>query len=133
MTYSIDGLQLLLVGSLIASFLLLLVSTAILGRKLSDRDYQRETGIDGTLKIQVIKEIRTHGMRVFVAITFGTFAILLIADAPMVIRQWVNRTLFLLVPLGYTIATCLDWIAEKQQQKIEIDAERAARAKDALK
>lgn len=122
-----DPLFVLLVLSLAASCLCLLISMAMVGRKLADLDYQRARGIGGTARIQGYINLRTHGMRVLVGVTFGVFAVLLIADAPMIWRQWVNRTLFVVVPAGYALVSVLDWMAEREQQRIEIAAELAAR------
>lgn len=113
-------LYLLLVASLAAACVLILMSTAMVGKKLSERDYQRAAGINGTLRIQVGINVRTHLMRVFVGVTFTVFSVLLLADAPMVWRQWVNRLLFVLVPLGYVVASILDWLAEREQMRIEL-------------
>lgn len=126
MTESI--LSALLVASLAAACLLILFASALLGKKLAERDYQRAAEIDGTLRIQTTVNIRTQAMRVMVGATFAVFAILLLADAPMIWRMWVNRILFVLVPLGYCVASMLDWLAERAQMHLELAEEHARKA-----
>jgi hypothetical protein len=132
---TIDALYVLLVASLVCACVLILLSMALVGKKLSERDYQRASGINGTIKIQTMINIRTHVLRVFLGITFAVFSILLMADAPMIWRMWVNRILFVLVPFGYVLACVLDWLAERKQMRLELaqDLERKAAAGILLK
>lgn len=118
----------LLILSLASACMCLLLSTAMVGRKIADLDYQKAAGINGTNRLQAIKELRTHGMRVIVGITFGVFAIGLLAPIPEPYRMLINRALFVAVPLGYVVVSILDWSAEKEQQRIEIRNELEARA-----
>jgi hypothetical protein len=122
-----DVLYALLVASLAVSCGLILAALVMTGKKLADRGYQKAAGINGTMRIQSSKELRTYALRACVGVTFGGFAILLMADAPMLVRQWFNRSLFVLLPLGYLIATALDWLAEQEQLRLEIAATDAGR------
>jgi hypothetical protein len=122
-----DALYLLLVLSLAVSCVLILAAMTMTGKKLADRGYQRAAGVNGTNRIQNVKELRTYALRVCVGVTFAGFAILLLADAPQIARQWFNRSLFVLLPLGYLAATVTDWFAEQEQLRIEIANAAAGR------
>lgn len=111
-----------LVGLLAAiigmALLLLLFSTATLGRKLSDIEYQRAAGTNGVSRIQSIINARTHANRVFLALTFLVVSVLGFVDFPPVVESWVARTLFLLMLGSYTVASVLDWIDERAQVRL---------------
>lgn len=117
----------LLGASLVSSVLLLLISTAIVGRKLADLEYQKANGLSEVSQIQAIVNIRTHVLRTFVGLTFIIISSLLLADAPVIWRSWINRTLFVLLPTAYAVASYLDWQAERKQ--IKLRTEEAARAR----
>ena len=111
----------LLVASISLSVVLTLISTAIVGRKIADLEYQQSVGVNGAHRIQSVVNIRTHALRVLVGLTFITIALLLLAEAPEIWRQWINRTLFVLLPGTYAGASILDWMAERQQIKLQTE------------
>lgn len=108
-----------LVGLLVAiigmAMLLLLFSAATLGRKLSDIEYQRAAGVNGVDRIQAVINARTHGNRVFLALTFLIVSILAFVDLPIEIKTWVARVLFLSMLGFYTASSVLDWLDERRQ------------------
>jgi hypothetical protein len=110
------------------ALLLLLFSSATVGRKLSDIEYQRAAGVNGVDRIQAIINARTHANRVFLALTFLIVSILGFVDVPPEIKTWVARVLFLLMLGSYTAASVLDWIDERRQVRLLLkEKERSPR------
>lgn len=105
----------LLIAIIVMAVLLLLFSTATLGRKLSDIEYQRAAGVNGVDRIQAIINARTHANRVFLALTFLIASILGFVDVPPEIKTWVTRVLFLMMLGFYTSSSVFDWADEKRQ------------------
>jgi hypothetical protein len=100
------------------ALLLLLFSSATVGRKLSDIEYQRAAGVNGVDRIQAIINARTHANRVFLALTFLIVSILGFVDLPPEIKIWVARVLFLSMLGFYTTTSVLDWIDERRQVRL---------------
>lgn len=121
----------LLWASLISSCLCLGLSTAMVGRKVTMLSYQKMKGINGSAHIESVRNVRTHSMRVLVGITFAMIAILLLADSWVMVRQWVNRILFVLIPLLYFITSILDWNGEDKQLEIELEEDSIRKDQDA--
>lgn len=118
------GLWGLLVVSLVASCLLILGAMAMIARKQTNLDYQRAAGINGTHLLQGHIDTRIYGAFLLAGITFAVFSSLLLADASMIWRQWVNRSLFVALPLLSSIVIILNWLDERRQMHIEIENDR---------
>lgn len=117
----------LLLASITTSTILTLISMAMVGRKIADMEYQKASGINGSIRIQAVVNIRTHVLRVVVGLTFVIISALLLGNAPEPWRQWINRLLFVLLPFSYMTASFLDWLAERQQIRIKIDQDTVRR------
>lgn len=115
----------LLIATALMSLLLILASSATLGRKLADLEYQHAAGLNGVLRIQAWINARTHANRVLLGIAFLTTSALTLADAPDLVRAWVARVLFILVIVTYTVSSVLDWIDERRQVHINLRHKQA--------
>ena len=109
------------------SVLLVLISSATLGRKLSDIEYQRAAGLNGVLSIQARINARTHANRVLLGLTFLLSSILTLADTDLLMRTWVVRVMFIAVILAYTVSSALDWLDERAQVHLNLAKEPSAR------
>ncbi|SRR6266536_2274503 len=118
-----DILAWLLAASVAVSVALALISAGELGRNLADLEYQRASGTNGIRTIQAWRNVRTHGNRVFLAVSFIVISVLLMAGAPEVWRMWTNRVLFVLVPLFYLISSILDWHDDGRQLWLSLASE----------
>jgi hypothetical protein len=119
-----------LVGLLAAivgmSLLLLLFASAMLGRKLSDIEYQRAAGTNGVARIQAVINARTHANRVLLALTFLIVSVLGFVDFLPVIEIWVARALVLVMLGVFTASSMLDWRDEKRQVTMLLGEQQAA-------
>lgn len=119
----------LLVGLLAAimgmSMLLLLFATAMLGRKLSDIEYQKASGTNGVDRIQAVVNARTHANRVFLGFTFLVVSVLGFVDFSPVIETWVARVLILLMLGFYTASSMLDWRDDGRQVRLLLREKQA--------
>lgn len=122
-----DVLFWLLVGTVAVSLLLVMASTATLGRKLADIEYQYETGLNGVRRIQSWINVRMHANRILLGLAFLVTSILTLANAPDPVRIWVGRVLLLGVLLSYTVSSILDWRDERRQVRMLLRDEGAAR------
>lgn len=111
-------LTLLLMVSMVLSVMLIIVSTAALGRKLADLEYQELAGLDGVRKIQSWINVRMQANRIFLGLTFIVFSSLLLAGAPEGLRTWAFRIMFALLLAGFVVSALLDWRAERHQLQI---------------
>jgi hypothetical protein len=116
----------LLIAIIIMAMLLLLFSSATLGRKLSDIEYQRAAGVNGVDRIQAIINARTHANRVFLALTFLIVSVLGFVDLPPEIKIWVARVLFLSMLGFYTTTSVLDWVDERRQVRLLLKEKQAS-------
>jgi hypothetical protein len=112
------GLLALLIATVALSVLLVLISTATVGRILADLEYQYATGLDGVRRIQSYVNLRTHGNRVWLGLFALTVSILSLTDVSLLWRTWVGRLMFLAVLTSYAVSSCLDWRAERQQVRL---------------
>lgn len=119
------ALHALLILTVVLAVLLLIASTAMLGRKLADLEYQREAGINGVRRIQAWINIRTHANRMGLGLAFLTTSILTLMDESLVMRTWVARILLVGVLAGYTVSSILDWLDERRQVRILLRESRA--------
>jgi hypothetical protein len=123
-----DVLNGLLYASVAAGSLLILLSTAMTGRKLADLEYQQARGINGIRRIQAWTNVRTHAMRVVIGTSFVLIASLLLGNAPEPWRMWSNRLIFALLPAAYVGCSVMDWRAERKQMNLLIIEDEAAHA-----
>jgi hypothetical protein len=100
------------------SLLLVLASTAALGRLAADLEYQYAAGLNGVRRIQSWVNIRTHANRVILGLTFLVTGILSFTDAPILWRTWIGRVLFVVVLACYTVSSIMDWLAERKQVRL---------------
>jgi hypothetical protein len=100
------------------SLLLVLASTAALGRLVADLEYQYAAGLNGVRRIQSWVNIRTHANRVILGLTFLVTGILSFTDAPILWRTWIGRVLFVVVLACYTVSSIMDWLAERKQVRL---------------
>jgi hypothetical protein len=119
----------LLVTTLLLSLVLIIVSSAALGRKLADLEIQVEKGIQGAPRIQSIVNLRVHMNRLLLGLCFFLIPVLLLADSPLLWRTWVNRILFLVMLSSYSISSVLDWLDERKQVRLLIAEEDALHEK----
>lgn len=119
------GLDISLYASLVASVLLVFASIAMIARKRTNIAYQKASSINGTHTLQGWIDTCIYSAFLLAGITFFVFSTLLLADAPMIWRQWINRSLFWLFPLLSFIVLCMIWRSENKQIVIEIAKERA--------
>jgi hypothetical protein len=115
----------LLVATLLLSLVLIIFSSAALGRKLADLEIQIEKGVHGAPRIQSMVNLRVHFNRLLLGLCFFLIPVLLLADAPLIWRTWVNRILFLVMLTSYTVSAILDWLDERKQVRLLIAAEDA--------
>lgn len=119
---------LIVVGLL--SVVLILASMATLGRKMADLEYQIAAGLNGVRRIQSWINARTHANRVFLGLTFLTTSVLAVSDLPLYWRTWVGRVLFILVLLGYTVSSVMDWLDERRQVHLLLEEARSQASGD---
>lgn len=122
-----DALIGLLVYSLALSLLLVLVSSAALGRKLADLEYQQAAGINGIRSIQAWVNVRVNTNRVLLGLAFIVFTTLLLADAPVDLRTWAFRALFSVMLSSFAASSVLDWMADRKQLRLSLTQERVVR------
>lgn len=115
----------LLIATLLLSLILIVFSSAALGRKLADLEVQTEKGIQGAPRIQSRVNLRVHMNRLLLGLCFFLIPVLLLSDAPIGWRTWVNRILFLVMLASYTVSSILDWLDERKQVRLLIAAEDA--------
>lgn len=116
----------LLAAIIFMSLLLFMFAAAMLGRKLSDIEYQRAAGTNGVSRIQSIINARTHANRLFLAFTFLVVSVFGFVDFPPVIETWVARVLFLLMLGVYTVSSVIDWLDERRQVRLLLTEQQAA-------
>ena len=121
----LDGL---LVLALVLSVILVLISSAATGRRISDLEYQREAGLNGIRKIQAHINIRAHLGRVLLGLLFIVVTVLLLADAPMHWRTVTYRTLYAALLLYFVVSAVLDWLGDRQQMKLTMADDASALA-----
>lgn len=115
-----DGVFWMLIGIIILSGLLVVASSATLGRKLADIEYQRAARINGVLRIQAYINARTHGNRVYMGVVFLTSSILSLLPTDPEWRLSVTRVLLLSMLGSYTVASILDWIDEHRIMQLQL-------------
>lgn len=125
-----DGL---LIVSLTLAVALVLISTGTLGRKVADLEYQIAAGLNGVRRIQAWLNIRGHADRIMLGGSFIVINALLLADAPVVWRTWINRTLFVFLMAVYAATAVRDWIDERKQVRMLLTEQIAAQAAKALR
>lgn len=104
----------LLIFSIILGILLTFISTAAVGRTLTDLERQIERHIEGRARIQVWVNLRMSLNRVAFGAVFVLINIMLLVDAPVIWRMWTNRTLWTGLLLSFLTAAWLDWLAERE-------------------
>jgi hypothetical protein len=119
----------LLVATLLLSLILVIFSSAALGRKMADLEVQIEKGVQGAPRIQSRVNLRVHMNRLLLGLCFFLIPVLLLADAPSIWRTWVNRALFLVMLASYTISSILDWFDERKQMRLLIAEENKMMAR----
>ena len=108
----------LLLASVALGVLLLLTSGAAFGRILADLEYQYAAGLNGVRRIQSWVNLRTHGNRIILGLFALTTGVLALTDSTLLWRTWTARALFLVVLVGYTVSSVLDWIDQRRQVRI---------------
>jgi hypothetical protein len=111
-------LDALLAVSLTLSVVLVLLSAASAGRAVVDLERQAERGVTGGGRIQAWVNVRAHIGRALLGLMFIFITVLLLADAPMDLRTWSFRILFMVLLGYYTASSVLDWRAEKAQVRL---------------
>jgi hypothetical protein len=119
-------LQGLLIVSLVLSVLLVLISAGATGSHLATLQYQRASGVNGIRQIQAWKNLRTHGNGVCLGLVFIVVTVMLLAGAPEIWRQWVNRVLFTLLMMTFTGSSVLDWLGDREQMRLLLSEEAAS-------
>jgi 4-hydroxybenzoate polyprenyltransferase len=113
--------------TIVLSFVFCLMASVMLGRDLSDLEYQRAAGINGIRRIQGHINKRTHANRVILGVSFMTAGMLSLSDVNAVLVLWMTRLIFIAMLISYTWACVQDWFDEKRQMEYLVEEE--ARAK----
>lgn len=116
-----------LVVILVLAVLLVLASTATLGRKLADMEYQEVAGINGVRRIQAWVNVRTHGNRIGLGITAIVIGILILASVPLFWLVVIVVVLLICVFAGYAYSSIQDWLDERKQVHLLLAEQRAVR------
>lgn len=118
-----DLLVVMLVITLIASIVLAMIGSMSIGRKVVDLEYQKARKLNGIRTIQTWINLRVQLGRVLLAVAFATTALMSLIDAPLLLRMWVGRGLFIVVIIAFAISAIQDWLDERKQMYIIIDEE----------
>jgi hypothetical protein len=106
--------------TIVLAALLVLSSTAALGRQLADLEYQTSAKLNGIRWIQSWVNLRIHTNRILLGLTFVLTSILGLIDVPIDYRLWVSGILIVLLLTSYVVCAFLDWMAERKQVDILI-------------
>lgn len=102
--------------------LLTVASSATLGRKLGDIEYQRAAHINGIFRIQAYINARTHANRVWMGVVFLIVSLVPLGDIDPFWRTWISRVLFISMLGSYTVSSVLDWLDEHRMMKLQLAA-----------
>lgn len=120
----------LLYITLFFAFGLLVTSAATAVRKLIDLEYQKFAGLDGIRKIQSHINILTQINSFALGLMFIIITGLLLGDAPMWVRTWVNRFMFAVLMGSFFGSSIFYWRSEKKQLKLSMQEDAKQRVVD---
>lgn len=107
---------------------LMMMAMAMVGRKVTDLEYQIAAELDGVRRIQAVVNIRTHTLRVLLGLAFAVAGMMTLANAPSFWSSLVSGVLLVGVLSGYMVAAVLDWLDDQKQVRILLDQEIAEHA-----